>query len=70
MKTIQLTYRSVYLYQHRVDEHWAQIAARPPIPLSFGWLPQAEALAFDGRSFYVNGEHVSAPIQVNAPPNH
>ena len=73
-----LTYRRAYLYRRRSDEpddykSWAQTVAREPIQLSFGWLPQAEALAFapDGRSFYVSGEHLPAPImQVDVPAIH
>jgi hypothetical protein len=68
-----LTYRRAYLYRRRMDEDWAQAVAHEPIQLSFGWLPQAEALAFalDGRSFYVSGEHLPAPImQVNIPASH
>jgi hypothetical protein len=65
-----LTYRRVYLYRRRNDEDWAQAMSHEPMQISFGWLPQAEALAFalDGRSFYVSGEHLPAPImQVSVP---
>ena len=68
-----LTYRNAYLYRRNTDQDWAQAVARVPIQLSFGWLPQAEALAFglDGRSFYVSGEHLPAPImQVIFPATH
>jgi hypothetical protein len=68
-----LTYRRVYLYRRRSDEDWAQAMSHEPQQLSFGWLPQAEALAFalDGRSFYVSGEHLPAPImQVSVPVTH
>ena len=59
-----LTYRRAYLYRRRGDEDWAQALSHAPQLISFGWLPQAEALAFalDGRSFYVSGEHLPAPI--------
>jgi hypothetical protein len=59
-----LTYRSIYLYRRRGDEDWAHAVSRAPQPLSFGWLPQAEALGFagDGRSLYVSGEHLPSPI--------
>jgi hypothetical protein len=65
-----LTYRRAYLYRRAASEDWAQVLAHDPIALSLGWLPQAEALAFalDGRSFYVSGEHLPAPImQVDVP---
>lgn len=68
-----LTYRRAYLYRRAASDDWAQALAHEPIPLSFGWLPQAEALAFalDGRSFYVSGENLPAPImQVEVPASH
>ncbi|MEO8742609.1 MAG: hypothetical protein ABI365_05390 [Lysobacteraceae bacterium] len=68
-----LTYRRAYLYRRAASEDWAQAVAHVPIQLSFGWLPQAEALAFarDGRSVYVSGEHLPAPImQVDIPASH
>jgi len=66
-----LTYRSIYLYRRRGAEGWAQAVSRPPLPLAFGWLPQAEALAFglDGRALFVTGEHLPAAIvRVDVPP--
>jgi hypothetical protein len=59
-----LTYRRAYLYRRRADEDWAQAVSQAPIQLTFGWMPQAEALAFalDGHSLYVSGEHLPAPI--------
>ncbi len=68
-----LTYRRAYLYRRRDNEDWAQTVAQEPIQLPFGWLPQAEALAFalGGRSFYVSGEHLPAPImQVDVSASH
>ncbi len=68
-----LTYRSAYLYRRGPDEDWQHAMSRQPIPLAFGWLPQAEALAFglDGRSLYVSGEHLPAPImRVDIPLHH
>lgn len=68
-----LTYRRVYLYRRRNDEDWAQAVSHAPTQLSFGWLPQAEALAFalGGHSFYVSGEHLPAPImQIDVPSSH
>jgi len=64
-----MDYRRVYLYRRRGngtigDQSWAQALARTPQQLSFGWLPQAEALGFTpaGDALYVSGEHVPAPI--------
>ena len=73
-----LTYRRVYLYSRNDNEHadyksWAQALSHEPQQIAFGWLPQAEALAFalDGRSVYISGEHLPAPImQVTIPPTH
>lgn len=68
-----LTYRRVYLYHRKDDEDWAQAVSHAPLQLPFGWLPQAEALAFalDGRSFYVSGERLPAPIlQVDVSSTH
>ncbi len=68
-----LTYHSVYLYRRKGDEDWAHAVSRAPQALSFGWLPQAEALGFagDGRSLYVSGEHLpSAIAQVDVPVIH
>ena len=64
-----MDYRRVYLYRRRGDEvsadkSWAQTLARMPQQLSFGWLPQAEAMGFTpaGDALYVSGEHLPAPI--------
>ena len=37
---------------------------RAPRPLAFGWLAQAEALAFDrdGRSLWITSERLPAPL--------
>ena len=68
-----MDYRRVYLYRRRDDESWAQTLTRVPQRLSFGWLPQAEAMGFtpSGNALYVSGEHLPAPIvriQVPATP--
>lgn len=68
-----LTYSRIYVYRRTAGENWAQSVAQAPEPLSFGWLPQAEALAYapDGRSLYVSGEHLPAPImQVDVSASH
>ena len=64
-----MDYRRVYLYRRRGDElsgdkSWAQTLTRTPQQLSFGWLPQAEAMGFTpaGDALYVSGEHLPAPI--------
>ena len=64
-----MDYRRVYLYRRRGDEvsadkSWAQTLTRMPQQLSFGWLPQAEAMGFTpaGDALYVSGEHLPAPI--------
>ena len=70
---VVLTYRRAYFYRRATNEDWAQAVSHEPIQLSFGWLPQAEALAFalDGRSVYVSGEHLPSPIvQVDIPASH
>lgn len=59
-----MDYRRVYLYRRRGDDSWARTLARMPRQLSFGWLPQAEAMGFTptGDALYVSGEHLPAPI--------
>ena len=64
-----MDYRRVYLYRRRGDEAsgdkgWAQTLTRSPQRLSFGWLPQAEAMGFTpaGDALYISGEHLPAPI--------
>jgi hypothetical protein len=59
-----MDYRRVYLYRHRGGESWAQTLTRTPRQLSYGWLPQAEAMGFTpaGDTLYVSGEHLPAPI--------
>jgi hypothetical protein len=68
-----MDYRRVYLYRRRDEESWAQALTRVPQRLSFGWLPQAEALGFSpsGEALYVSGEHVPAPIvRIDVPATH
>ncbi len=66
-----LNYRRAYLYRRDVGEGWAQALARPGQPLQFGWLAQAEAIAFDtsGRSLWISSERLPAPlIELPLPP--
>ncbi len=59
-----MDYRRAYLYRRHGDESWAQTLTRTPQQLSYGWLPQAEAIGFTpaGDALYVSGEHLPAPI--------
>lgn len=59
-----LNYRSAYVYTRGASEDWAAAVARSPEPRAFGWLAQAEALAFDrdGRSLWITSERLPAPL--------
>lgn len=66
-----LNYRRAYLYRRDAGEDWAQALSRPGQPLQFGWLAQAEAIAFDasGRSLWISSERLPAPlIELPLPP--
>jgi hypothetical protein len=59
-----LNYRSAYVYTRSTGETWAEAVARDPQPLPFGWLAQAEAIAFDpqGRHLWITTERLPAPL--------
>jgi hypothetical protein len=59
-----LTYRDVLLYPRPSRQGWARVVAGNPKVVSLPWLPQAEALgwAMDGKSLYVTGEFIPAPL--------
>lgn len=59
-----MTYRYLLLYPRGARQTWAGAVSRPPRVRLLPWLPQAEALgwAADGRSLYVTGEFVPAPM--------
>jgi len=59
-----MTYRYLLLYPRGGRQSWATAVSRPPKVRLLPWLPQAEALgwAADGRSLYVTGEFVPAPM--------
>lgn len=59
-----LTYRDVLLYSRPSGQGWAQAVASKPKVVELPWLPQAEALgwAMDGKSLYVTGEFIPAPL--------
>lgn len=65
-----LNYRSAYLYARADGEAWAQAVSRAPRPMSFGWLAQAEAIAFDpsANNLWITSERLPAPlIQLTVP---
>jgi hypothetical protein len=65
-----LNYRTAYVYARVVGEDWAEAVTRDPQPLPFGWLAQAEAIAFDaqGRHLWITSERLPAPlIEIPAP---
>jgi len=59
-----MTYHELLLYRRQPDESWDRTITRPPRVRELPWLPQAEALGWteDGRSLYVTGEFVPAPM--------
>lgn len=59
-----LNYRRAYVYTRSASEDWGAAVGRSPEPLAFGWLAQAEALAFDrdGRSLWITSERLPAPL--------
>lgn len=59
-----LNYRTAYLYARGGDEDWAQAMARDPVELDLPWLPQAEAIAFDGTgsAVWISSEKLPAPL--------
>lgn len=59
-----LNYRSAYLYRREAHEPWSTAVTRPPVPLPFGWLAQAEAIAFDtgADSLWITSERLPAPL--------
>ncbi len=59
-----LNYRRAYLYTRSANEGWGSAVARAPLPIAFGWLAQAEALAFDheGRRLWITSERLPAPL--------
>lgn len=64
-----LTYRHVLLYRREAQESWGSAVARAPKIHALPWIPQAEALGWsrDGKSLYVTGEFVPAPLYRIAP---
>lgn len=65
-----LNYRMAYVYERAAAESWAEAVSRAPQPLPFGWLAQAEAIAFDadGRRLWITSERLPAPlIDIPAP---
>jgi hypothetical protein len=59
-----LTYRDVLLYPRGERISWAQAVAESPRVTALPWLPQAEAVGWsaDGKSLYVTGEFIPAPL--------
>lgn len=59
-----LNYRRAYLYTRSANEGWGSAVARAPLPIAFGWLAQAEAIAFDheGRRLWITSERLPAPL--------
>jgi hypothetical protein len=59
-----LNYRRAHVYTRSTGEDWASALAREPHELSFGWVAQAEAIAFepDGDALLLSGERLPAPL--------
>lgn len=59
-----LNYRRAYLYARAPSEPWREAVSRAPQPVSFGWLAQAEAIAFDPETkhLWITSERVPAPL--------
>ncbi len=59
-----LNYRSAYLYARARGEPWVEAVSRAPQPVSFGWLAQAEAIAFDPETkhLWITSERLPAPL--------
>ena len=59
-----LNYLTGHLYTRRDGEPWAKAVARPPVPLPYPWLAQAEAATFDpdGRAVWITTERLPAPL--------
>lgn len=58
-----LNYRQLLLYRSD-PAGWGQAVARPPVVLTYPWLPQAEAVTFslDGRHLYIASERIPTPL--------
>ena len=59
-----LNYRHAHVYTRSEGENWASALARVPQEYSFGWVAQAEAIAFepDGDALLLSGERLPAPL--------
>lgn len=59
-----LNYRRAHVFTRSADEDWASALARAPREYSFGWVAQAEAIAFepDGDALLLSGERLPAPL--------
>lgn len=59
-----MTYRYLLVYTRHPGEPWGRAVARPPVMRPLPWLAQAEAMGWarDGRSVFVTGEFVPAPL--------
>lgn len=67
-----LNYLQAVVYRRVGDETWEQALQRPPVPVPFPWMAQAEAVAFsrDGKSLLIGTEILPAPlleIRLDAP---
>ena len=59
-----LNYRRLHVYRRQPGEPWAEAVQRQPLELSFGWMAQAEAVAFsdDDAALWITGERLPAPL--------
>lgn len=59
-----LNYRRLHVYRRQPGEAWAEAVQRTPLELSFGWMAQAEAVAFsdDDSALWITGERLPAPL--------
>lgn len=59
-----ITYRHLLIWPRGNNQDWADAVAREPVQRPLPWLPQAEALAWDGdgRHVFVSGEFIPAPL--------
>jgi hypothetical protein len=59
-----ITYRRLLIWTRRDGEDWSAATSRLPHSHPLPWLPQAEALGWDGdgRHVFVSGEFIPAPL--------
>ncbi len=58
-----LNYRTAYVYVRHENEGWGEAVTRTPIEVPYPWLPQAEAIGFDGQGhLWIASEKRPTPL--------